>query len=213
MGRLLCCRRIGYNESIVRQYLCGRKETGAQWAWRPFVSVVLSVVLLATGCQFFSQRSGISTDYNLPLTVLIRADPSLAAATIEYRDACGQSGVLPIHEALQRELKKRLAQVFERVQLGTADTRDAADGAVDVALGFREVSLFVPRKANKSYPATVTLGLDFTYTDQTGAVLHGKKLQSSASGEVETRADSCAVSGLDAVAQEAIGMVVEGMAQ
>ena len=84
---------------------------------------------------------------------------------------------------------------------------------MDVALGFREVNLFVPRKANKSYPATVTLGLDFSYTDQQGTVLHSKKLQSSATGEVETRADACDISGLDAVAQEAMANLVQGMAQ
>lgn len=173
----------------------------------------MAVSLLSAGCQFFAQRSATPTDYNLPLTVLVRADPSIAAASIEYRDACGQAGVLPIHDAFEKQLKKRLAQVFQRVHLRAADSQEAANGAVDVALGFRDVNLFIPRKGNKSYPATVTLGLDFSYTDQHGAVLHSKKLQSSASGEVEAGADSCQVSGLDTVAQEAIATVVEGMAQ
>lgn len=171
------------------------------------------MLLLSAGCQFFAQRSGIPTNYNLPLTVLVRTDASITTATVEYRDACGQSVSAPVHDALQKQLKKRLAQVFERVHFGAADSREAADGALDVSLGFREVTLFVPRKANKSYPATVTLGLDFTYTDQQGAILHSKKLQSSATGEVESRADSCDISGLDAVAQEAIATVVEGVAQ
>jgi hypothetical protein len=147
------------------------------------------------------------------LTVLVRADPSVSSASIEYRDACGQAGVLSIHEALENQFKKRLSQVFHRVHLQAADSQEPANGAVDVALGFRDVNLFIPRKGNKAYPATVTLGLDFSYTDQRGAVLHSKKLQSSASGEVEARADSCQVSGLNAVAEEAIAMVVEGMAQ
>ncbi|MCC2641296.1 MAG: hypothetical protein K0S45_1709 [Nitrospira sp.] len=171
------------------------------------------MLLLSAGCQFFGQRSGVPTNYNLPLTVLVRADPSIATATVEYRDACGQTVAAPVHDALQKQLQKRMGQVFERIHMVTPTSKEAADGAVDVALGFREVNLFVPRKGNKSYPATVTLGLDFTYIDQQGAVLHSKKLQSSATGEVETRADTCDVSGLDAVAQEAIAILVEGMAQ
>ena len=169
--------------------------------------------LLLAGCQFFAQRSGVPTDYNLPLTVLVRPAASITAASIEYRDACGQAGILPIHDALEKQLKKRLSQVFQQIRIRTADSQEAADGAVDVAMGFRDVRLFIPRKANKSYPATVTLGLDFSYVDTRGAVLHSKKLQSSATGEVEARADSCQISGLEAVAQEAIAMVVEGMAQ
>ena len=47
-------------------------------------------------------------------------DPSIAAATVEYRDACGQAVAAPLQEALQKQLKKRLAQVFERVQVGAA---------------------------------------------------------------------------------------------
>ena len=195
------------------QYLCGWIGAVARWSWGQPAASLLVICLLSAGCEFFATRSGTSTDYNLPLTVLVRVDPSIASANIEYRDACGQPGALPINDAVEKQLKKRLSQVFQRIQIRTADSRDAADGAVDVALGFREVNLFIPRKANKSYPATVTLGLDFSYTDQRGAVLHSKKLQSSATGEVETQADRCQVSGLDAVAQEAVAMVVEGMAQ
>lgn len=179
---------------------------------RPFAALWL-LLLFSAGCQFFAERSGIPTDYNLPLTVELRMDPSIAAAAIEYRDACGQAATAPIHEALQHQLKKRLAQVFERVQGEPGNQGGSADGVVDVALGFREVSLFVPRKANKSYPATVTIGVDFSYTDQQGTVLHSKKLQSSATGEVEARADSCHISNLEAVAQAAVTNLVQGVAQ
>ncbi|MBI4000349.1 MAG: hypothetical protein HY348_01005, partial [Nitrospira defluvii] len=171
------------------------------------------MLLFSAGCQFFAQRSGIPTNYNLPLTVQLRMDPSIAAATVEYRDTCGQAVTVPVHDALQKQLKKRLVQVFERVQVESGASSGAPDGLVDVTLGFREVNLFVPRKANKSYPATVTLGFDFSYTDYQGVVLHSKKLQSAATGEVEARADTCDISGLDSVAHEAIATLVEGMAQ
>ncbi|MCC2642498.1 MAG: hypothetical protein K0S45_2911 [Nitrospira sp.] len=140
-------------------------------------------------------------------------DPSIAAAAVEYRDACGQVKTLPIRAGLEKEIKTRMGQVFEDVQMEAKPSDGAPDAVVDVALGLREVNLFVPRKANKSYPATVTLGLDFSYIDQQGAVLHSKKLQSVASGEVEGRAETCDISGLDHVAQETIVTLVEGMAK
>ncbi len=182
------------------------------WISRGPLAALLSVLLFSAGCQFFAQRSGIPTDYNLPLTVQLRMDPAIAAAAVEYRDACGQPASVPIHQTLQQQLKKRLAQVFERVQVEAVDQLGSPDGVVDVALGFREVNLFVPRKADKSYPATVTLGVEFSYTEH-GSVLHSKKLQSSATGEVEARADSCRISNLEAVAQAAVANLVQGVAQ
>ncbi len=140
-------------------------------------------------------------------------DQSIAAASLDYRDACGQALALPIREGLETQLKKRMGQVFERVHLEPGPSTGAVDGVVDTALGFRQVDLFIPRKANKSYPATVTLGMEFSYTDDRGAVLVSKKLQSAATGEVEARAESCAISGLDKVAEEAAAKLVEGMAQ
>jgi len=140
-------------------------------------------------------------------------DQSIAAASLDYRDACGQALALPIREGLETQLKKRMGQVFERVHLELGPSTGAVDGVVDTALGFRQVDLFIPRKANKSYPATVTLGMEFSYTDDRGAVLVSKKLQSAATGEVEARAESCAISGLDKVAEEAAAKLVEGMAQ
>ena len=107
---------------------------------RPFAALWL-LLLFSAGCQFFAERSGIPTDYNLPLTVELRMDPSIAAAAIEYRDACGQAATAPIHEALQHQLKKRLAQVFERVQGEPGNQGGSADGVVDVALGSRGQSV------------------------------------------------------------------------
>ena len=172
----------------------------------------MAAVLVSSGCQYFSPRH-VSTNYNLPLNVLLRLDPSIGVAALDYRDACAQSVTLPIHEPLAAELKKRLEQVFERVVIQAEPSSQAIDGVVDVALGLRQVDMFVVRKANKSYPATVTLGLDVAYTDPQGTVLHNKKLQSVTTGEVDARADTCDVSGLDKVAKEVIATVVEGVAQ
>ena len=172
----------------------------------------MAAVLVSSGCQYFSPRH-VSTNYNLPLNVLLRLDPSIGGAALDYRDACAQAVTLPIHEPLAAELKRRLEQVFERVVIQAGPSTPAIEGVLDVALGLRQVDMFVVRKANKSYPATVTLGLDVVYTDPQGTVLHSKKLQSVTTGEVDARADTCDVSGLDKVAKEVIATVVEGVAQ
>lgn len=177
------------------------------------LAFLLLALCVSSGCQFFGQRGNLPTHYNLPLTVQLRMDQSIAAASLDYRDACGQALALPIREGLETQLKKRMGQVFERVHLEPGPSTGAVDGVVDTALGFRQVDLFIPRKANKSYSATVTLGMEFSYTDDRGAVLVSKKLQSAATGEVEARAESCAISGLDKVAEEAAAKLVEGMAQ
>ena len=172
----------------------------------------MAAVLVSSGCQYFSPRH-ISTNYNLPLKVLLRLDQSIGAAALEYHNACAQSVTLPIHEPLAAELKKRMEQVFERVVIQPESSSETLDGVVDVALGLRQIDLFVARKANKSYPATVTLGLDVAYTDPQGTVLHSKKLQSVTTGEVDARAETCDISGLDKVAKDVIATVVEGVAQ
>ena len=177
------------------------------------LAFLLLALCVSSGCQFFGQRGNLPTHYNLPLTVQLRMDHSIAAASLDYRDACGQALTLPIRDGLETQLKKRMGQVFERVHLEPGPSTGAVDGVVATALGFRQVDLFIPRKANKSYPATVALGMEFSYTDDRGAVLVSKKLQSAATGEVEARAESCAISGLDKVAEEAAAKLVEGMAQ
>lgn len=192
-----------------------RARIGRRFSWcsrGPLVALA-AMLLLSTGCQYFSLRHKVPTNYNLPLTVYVRVDPTIPNAALDYRDACGQAQSLPIRDALETQMKQRLAQVFERVVFEPGATAEASDGVVDVALGLRQVDLFIPRKANKAYPASVSLGLDFSYMDRQGTVLHSKKLQSVIAGEVEAHAESCMVSGLDPVAQETIARVVEGMAE
>lgn len=210
--RLLCLCRIGYNTIIVQQLIGGWIRCRGRRSSRCALAALMAMLLLSSGCQYFSPRH-VSTNYNLPLTVLLRLDPSIGAAALDYRDACAEPSVLPIHEPLAAELKKRLGQVFERVLIQAGPSDAAIDGVVDVALGLRRVDMFVVRKANKSYPATVTLGLDVAYADPAGVVLHTKKLQSVITGEVDARAETCDISGLDTVAKDVITTVVEGIAQ
>ena len=169
-------------------------------------------VVTLTSCSLFSSRDGATIGYYLPLTVQLRSDPSIAEAQLTYQDACGQRQSLPIGTPLQDMLKHKTGRVFEKVLTGETASSSVPDGYVATALGLAHVDLAIPRKANKSYPATVTMGLDFAYTAADGTVLYSKKIQSIGRGEVDVTEASCEVKGLDKIAQEAMGYVTDGMA-
>ena len=170
-------------------------------------------VLTLTSCSLFSSRDGATIGYNHPLTVSLRSDMSIAGAKLIYQDACGQAQSLLISTSLQNMLKRKTGLVFEKVLTGDVRSSSVPDGYVDAALGLAHVDLAIVRKATKRYPATVTLGLDFSYTAAAGGVLYNKKIQSIGRGEVDVNEASCEVKGLDTIAQEAIGLVTDGMAQ
>ena len=170
-------------------------------------------VATLTSCSLFSSRDGATIGYYLPLTVHLRSDPSIAGAQLAYQDACGQKQFLAISAPLQDMVKRKTGRVFEKVLTGETKSPSAPDGYVDTSLGLAQVDLAIPRKANKSYPATVTLGLDFAYQAADGTVLYSKKLQSIGRGEVDITEASCEVKGLDKIAQEAMGYVTDGMAE
>lgn len=176
------------------------------------IAVGLCVATL-TSCSLFSSRDDATIGYYLPLTVQLRSDPSIAGAQLTYQDACGQRQSLPISAPLQETLRRKTGRVFEKVLTGETGSSSAPDGYVDAALGLAHVDLAIPRKANKSYPAAVTLGLNFAYTAAEGKVLYSKKIQSIGRGEVDVTEASCEVQGLDKIAQEAMGYVTDGMAK
>ena len=178
----------------------------------PGVAVGLCVATL-TSCSLFTSRDDATIGYYLPLTVQLRSDPSITGAQLTYQDACGQRQSLPISAPLQETLRRKTGRVFEKVLTGETGSSSAPDGYVDAALGLAHVDLAIPRKANRSYPATVTLGLNFAYTDADGRVLYSKKIQSIGRGEVDVAEASCEVKGLDKIAQEAMGYVTDGMAK
>ncbi|NWF74344.1 MAG: hypothetical protein HXY51_15075 [Nitrospirae bacterium] len=169
-------------------------------------------IAMVTGCSLFSSRDGATVRYDLPLTVQLRSDPSIARAQLTYQDACGQGQILPIGAPLHDLLERKTGRVFEKVLPGEAGSSSVPDGYVDASLGPASVDLAIPRKANKSYPAMVTVGLDFAYRAVDGKVLYSKKIQSVGRGEVDVTEASCEVKGLDRIAQEAIGYVTDGMA-
>lgn len=169
-------------------------------------------LLALTSCGLFSNRDGLGAGYYLPLTVRLRHAPTIATAQVRYQDACGQQQTLQIGIPLAETIKRKTGRVFEKVVIEGADNV-TVDGYQDVSLGMTQLDLVIPRKADKSYPATIAIGLDFAYTASDGTVLYSKKLQSVGRGEVDVTAASCEVKGLDRVAQQAIDNVTDGMAQ
>jgi len=170
-------------------------------------------VATLTSCGLFSSKNGETIGYYLPLTVQLRSDPSIAASQLTYQDACGQQQSLPLGGPLQEQLTRKTGRVFEKVLTGAAASSAIADGYVDAAIGLAQVDLAIVRKADKSYPAMVSVGLDFAYTAADGTVLYSKKIQSIGRGEVEVSATSCDVKGLEKIAQEALSLVTDGMAK
>jgi hypothetical protein len=182
--------------------------------FRAAVGVVAGLSIMAlTSCSLFSNRDGTPVGYQHPLIVSLRSDMSVAGAKLAYQDACGQAQSFLISTSLQNMLKRKTGLVFEKVLTGDVRSSSVPDGYVDAALDLAQVDLAIVGKANKRYPATVTIGLDFSYTAADGAVFYSKKIQSTGRGEVDVTETSCEVKGLDAIAQEAIGLVTDGMAQ
>lgn len=175
--------------------------------------MVLSSLLVS--CSLFQTRDGLKTGYYLPLVAQLRQASSVTGAQVTYKDACDQPQSFPISDLLQEAIQRKTGLVFEKVVTGEkGSTPTVVDGYVDVALGLNRVDLVIYRKAKRSYPAIVTLGLDFAYTDTEGTVLFRKKLQSSSSGEVDVASDgSCQVKGFEKVVQDAIATVTDGMAK
>ena len=168
---------------------------------------------MLTSCSLFPGRNGLTTGDNLPLTVQLRTDPSIAGAQLSYQDACGQPQSLSLVAPLEDALKQKISRVFKKVLTGEVASSSMPDGYVDIVLGMINLDLAIVQQANRSYPATITVGLDFAYTAADGTVLHRKKIQSIGRGDVDVTASSCEVKGLDKVVQEAFGLVTDGMAK
>lgn len=170
------------------------------------------IVLLLPACSGASKlfhRASEPDGYWLPLTVDLRFDPSVTEAAVEYTDACGQRQALPIGERLSASLVRDMGMVFQHVHM--PPTGQNVDGVVHVALGLKELDLFIPRQTTKSYPATVTVGATISYAQADGATLYTKNLRAEAHGTVDTEEKSCEVKGLASIANAAVALLAQGL--
>ena len=178
-----------------------------------FSACVGFLLCVLTGCGLFSSRDGAQIGYYLPLTVQLRQAPSVAAAQLNYQDACGQNQVIPFGPQLAESITRKSGRVFQKVVTANAPSTTPIDGYEDVAVGLTNLDLYIPRQVTRSHPATLSIGLDFAYTAPDGTVLFSKKLLAAGSGDVEIQASSCEVKGLDKIVKEAIATVTDGMAE
>lgn len=179
---------------------------------RAVVSCACILPLLLTGCGLFASRNGMSSGDYLPLTVQLRQASTVAAAQIAYSDACGKPQSFPIGEALSEAIKRKTGKVFQKVVTDQSESVQV-DGYQDVSVGMTDLDLIIHRKANRSFPATLAIGLDVVYTAADGTVLFSKKIQGVGRGDVDVTESSCDVKGIEKVTQEAIDIVTDGMAK
>jgi hypothetical protein len=176
----------------------------------PLFVGILSLSL--PGCGLFPKRDSQGGGSNLPLSVQLRPAPTVAGAQIRYQDACGQPRILPIGDLLAEAIHRKAGSVFQKVVTQGGETAPV-DGYQDVSAGLIQLDLVIPRKADQSYPATLSIGLDYAYTDAGGTVLHRQTSQSIGRGNVDVTNASCEVKGLDRIARQAVENVTEEMAK
>ncbi|WP_447974213.1 hypothetical protein [Nitrospira sp. Kam-Ns4a] len=149
--------------------------------------------------------------YWLPLTVGLHFDSTVTDATLDYTDGCLKRQALLLAEDLKAAFRKEIGLVFAHVKEATPGQRiPGTDGDVTVSLGFKELELFIPRRATKSYRANLSLGATVAVFNLAGEMVYSKSLRYDAHGEVETDKDQCEVAGLAGLAREAAGRLAEG---
>ncbi|MDH5640764.1 MAG: hypothetical protein OEY28_05680 [Nitrospira sp.] len=178
------------------------------------MGVILGLILASSGC-FWSKRSEKSTAGRvepIALTPSLWLSPSVTTASLSYANACGQADTLLIADLLAESLSKKLGQGFSGVipQQGLEQT-DASDGFIEVGLGFKQIELAVPQQVKGTYPVTVTLGTELAFLAEDGTSLFSTKVQGKGRGDVEVGEQSCAVTGLEPIVQQAIEAVGENL--
>ncbi|NOS79378.1 MAG: hypothetical protein HOP35_15680, partial [Nitrospira sp.] len=163
-----------------------------------------------TACSWFKRADGLAGIAPIALSPVLRVPSSLATTTIAYQNACGAQATVPIGSPLVAALQQKMGRVFQHVAM---DQSVSPDGAIEASVGLKQIDLAIPRRIKKTYPVTVTVGLDVAYLAGDGSTLWTKKLQSSGLGEVEVQETTCDVTGLEPVVKEAIDLVVEGAAK
>jgi hypothetical protein len=176
------------------------------------IAVVLAGCLAGCGRSPFRQV-GDTDGYWLPLTVVVKFDSSVTAAVMAYTDACGQPKAISAGDRLTYVLRREIGLAFERVRTEGEPAKQAADGELEVSLGLRQIDLMIPRQADKRHGVTVHLGGTVVFHNTAGAVLYTKGVQIDFKGEVETRRQSCEVSGLAEVVGDASLILAQGVKQ
>jgi hypothetical protein len=155
-------------------------------------------------------RGGDSGGYWLPLTVVVRFDPSVTGAVLAYTDACQQPKTISAGAQLTYVLRREMGLAFERVRIDGTESKQVVDGQLEVSMGLKEIELTIPRQADKRYAVTVHLGGTVTFRDPAGTVLYTKNLRTDLQGEIDTTRQSCEIFGLAEVINDAGLILAQG---
>ncbi|MEK7725932.1 MAG: hypothetical protein AAB311_02050, partial [Nitrospirota bacterium] len=142
-----------------------------QTAWlRASVGLLLMGISMTTwtGCSWFKRADGLAGIAPIALSPVLRVPSSLATTTITYQNACGAPATVPIGSPLVAALQQKMGRVFQRVVI---DQAVSSDGVIEASVGLKQIDLAIPRRIKKSYPVTVTVGLDVAYLAGDGSTL------------------------------------------
>ncbi|MDF0652799.1 MAG: hypothetical protein CV081_07240 [Nitrospira sp. LK265] len=184
--------------------------------WHRFfsLSLVLTLVLSGTGCSLLKRGREGANSQPIPLRPAIWFSPSVTTAEVPYLDGCGETRSFALANLLVASVPKKLSEVFTGVmaQSQTDDTI-ASDGVIEVGLGPRRIELAVPKQAQGTYPATATVGIEMAFLARDKTVLFGKKLEGVGRGTVTVGGESCQITGLERIVQDAIDSANSELAQ
>jgi hypothetical protein len=177
--------------------------------------VVIAFILIVVGCAAFNRTpTPPSSPQVVPLSPAIWFSPSVTAAEVSYDTSCGEKRTMALGDQLVTSIPPKLNMVFSQVTTqNQAEEPLASDGAIEVGVGHRRITLAIPPQGHGSYPATATVGMEMVFLARDGTVLFSKKLEGVGRGTVTVPEQSCAVDGLQGILQEAIDAVAEGLAK
>ena len=175
---------------------------------------VAGLILIVVGCSVFNRAPTSLSPQAIPLTPAIWFSPSVTAAEATYDAPCGEKRTVALADVLVTSVPKKLNSVFSQVTTqGHAEEPLASDGAIEVGVGHRRITLAIPPQGHGSYPATATVGMEMVFLARDGTVLFSKKLEGVGRGTVTVPEQSCVVEGMDGILQEAIDSVADGLAK
>jgi hypothetical protein len=213
----LACSDLDLSPLTIRRlygYICGVAFLYLPSALhRQSLTLLLLVLLTLDGCSSVMDMGRLSDPPGiwLPLTVELHLDPTVTQAALLYLDACRKNRSLKIGEPLSKSLQRQLGRVFERVRLAPADV--PVDGTVDITLGIKDLSRFIPRQATRTYSISMTLGGTVVYATAAGELLYTKNLKTEARRDVTSQESSCELNGLDTLVEETVHKLAVGLAE
>ena len=174
----------------------------------------MAVALSTTGCSMVTQGKRPIDVTPIPLTPAIWFSPSGMTADVSYQNACHETVAMPMADLLRASIPNKLTRVFTGVtEKNESEDFLGSDGVVEVGLSVRRVDVVIPKQLPGEYPASATIGLEMVFLARDGAMLFSKRLEGTGHGTIMVSEQSCEVTGLESIVEEAIGSVAEGLAQ